>query len=70
MAIRPQTEVPDGGTDFPVKVPILAVLGTVKIKKIFKHLGGADQFGIELLGKDMVRCVALGNVDATLDVIQ
>ena len=46
LAVGPQTQVPDGGAQFPVQVPVLAVLGSMEVEEVFQHLGGTDQLGV------------------------
>jgi hypothetical protein len=69
LAVYPEAQVPDGGAQFPVQVPVLAVLGPVKVKEVLQHLGGADQFGIEFFGKYVIRGMPVGNVDAAFQVV-
>ncbi len=68
LAVSPETQVPDGGTQFPVQVPILAVLRPVEVEEIFQHLGGTDQFGIEFFGKYVIGRLPVRDVDAAFQV--
>jgi hypothetical protein len=61
--------VPDRGAQFPVQVPVLAVLRPVKVEEVFKHLGGTDQFGVKFLGKYMIGCLPVGDVDTAFQIV-
>ena len=62
--------MPDGGTQFPVQVPVHTGLRPVEVEEVLEHLGGADQFGIQFIGKYVIRRLPVGDVDATFQVVQ
>ena len=51
LSIGRKAEVAHGSGELPIQVPLGIVFSAMKIEKIFKYLGSADQFGVEFLGK-------------------
>jgi len=69
LTVGSQAQVSDGGTQFPVEVPVLAVFCAMKVKKVFKDLRGADQFRVEFFAKNVFGCLAVGDIGAAFQII-